>query len=48
MYETGHGLTRDLRQARYWYDIAARNGDEAAPDKVRQLDAQAESPTKPP
>ena len=39
MYEQGDGVERDLRLARYWYDVAARNGDEAAPDKVRQLDA---------
>ena len=40
MYEQGDGVERDLRLARYWYDIAARNGDEAAPDKVKELDAK--------
>ena len=31
---------RDLRLARYWYDIAAKNGDEAAPGKLREIDAR--------
>ena len=31
---------RDLRLARYWYDVAARNGDEAGPGKVKELDAR--------
>ena len=31
MYEQGDGVERDLRLARYWYAIAASNGDEAAP-----------------
>lgn len=39
MYEQGDGVERDLRLARYWYGIAAQNGDEAAPGKVKQLDA---------
>ena len=39
MYEQGDGVDRDLRLARYWYGIAAQNGDEAAPGKVKQLDA---------
>ena len=40
MYEQGDGLTQDLRLARYWYDVAAKNGDVAAPGKVRELDAR--------
>lgn len=40
MYEQGDGVARDLRLARYWYGIAAQNGDEAAPGKVKELDAQ--------
>jgi TPR repeat protein len=39
MYEKGDGVGRDLRLARYWYEMAARHGDEAAPGKVRELDA---------
>jgi TPR repeat protein len=39
MYEQGDGVERDLRLARYWYDAAAKNGDEAAPGKLRQIDA---------
>ena len=40
MYETGDGVERDLREARYWYGVAARNGDDAAPSKVKELDAR--------
>ena len=40
MYEQGDGVERDLRLARYWYAAAARHGDEAAPSKLRQIDAQ--------
>jgi len=39
MVEAGDGVTRDLKEARYWYAAAARNGDEAAPLKVKALDA---------
>ncbi len=44
MYETGDGVERDLREARYWYGVAARNGDEAAPSKVKELDARLNTP----
>jgi TPR repeat protein len=45
MYEQGDGVERDLRLARYWYFVAAQNGDEAAPGKVKELDARpAETP----
>ena len=40
MYEQGDGVERDLRLARYWYAAAAYAGDEAAPMKVKELDAQ--------
>ena len=40
LYEQGDGVEQDLRLARYWYDIAARNGDDAAPGKVREIDAR--------
>jgi TPR repeat protein len=33
-------VEQDLRLARYWYDIAARNGDEAAPYKLKEMDAR--------
>ena len=48
--EQGDGAERDLRLARYWYNIAARNGDPAAPGKVKELDARAaaEATTAPP
>lgn len=39
MYEHGDGVPQDLRLARYWYQAAADNGDDAAPGKLRQLDA---------
>jgi TPR repeat protein len=39
-YEAGDGVARDLRLARYWYDVAARNGDEAAPGKVKEMDTK--------
>jgi uncharacterized protein len=41
MYEQGDGTDVDLRLARYWYGIAADQGDEAAPSKVKELDARA-------
>jgi uncharacterized protein len=44
MYEAGNGVERDLREARYWYGVAARNGDEAAPSKVKELDAKLGDP----
>ena len=37
--EQGDGTETDLRLARYWYDIAARNGDAAAPYKLQALQA---------
>lgn len=40
MYEAGDGVERDLKEARYWYSVAARNGDDAAPIKVKELDAR--------
>jgi TPR repeat protein len=39
MYEQGDGVERDLRLARYWYAAAAGLGDEAAPGKLREIDA---------
>jgi uncharacterized protein len=44
MAESGDGLPRDLAEARYWYAAAARSGDEAAPGKVRELDARLGRP----
>jgi TPR repeat protein len=44
MFEAGDGVERDLAEARYWYAAAARNGDEAAPGKVRELDAKLGRP----
>jgi uncharacterized protein len=44
MFEAGDGVERDLVEARYWYAAAARNGDEAAPGKVRELDAKIGKP----
>jgi TPR repeat protein len=44
MLEQGDGVERDLAEARYWYAAAARNGDEAAPSKVRELDARLAQP----
>jgi uncharacterized protein len=44
MYEQGDGTDVDLRLARYWYGIAAEQGDEAAPGKVKELDAQLAKP----
>jgi uncharacterized protein len=41
MYEHGDGIDADLRLARYWYGVAATQGDEAAPAKVKELDAKA-------
>ena len=41
MYEHGEGVPSDLRLARYWYGVAAEQGDEAAPGKVKELDARA-------
>ncbi len=45
MFEAGDGVERDLKEARYWYAVAARNGDDAAPSKVRELDAKIGAPT---
>jgi uncharacterized protein len=40
MLETGDGIAQDLHEARYWYGAAARSGDDAAPFKVKELDAK--------
>lgn len=45
MAEAGEGVERDLKEARYWYSVAARNGDEAAPSKVKELDAKLGVPS---
>lgn len=45
MAENGDGMPRDLDEARYWYGVAARNGDEAAPSKLKELDAKLGAPT---
>lgn len=45
MFESGDGVERDLKEARYWYGVAARNGDDAAPSKVKELDAKLGAPT---
>jgi uncharacterized protein len=39
-YEKGEGIPQDLRLARYWYAAAAGAGDDAAPWKVKELDAR--------
>jgi TPR repeat protein len=44
MYEAGDGVQQDLRLARYWYSIAAGNGDEAAPGKLKEIDAKLLGP----
>jgi TPR repeat protein len=33
-------VERDLRLARYWYQRAAEMGDDAAPFKVKELEAR--------
>ena len=45
MFEAGEGVERDLKEARYWYGVAARNGDNAAPSKVKELDARLGAPS---
>lgn len=45
MFESGDGVERDLKEARYWYSAAARNGDDAAPSKVKELDAKLGAPS---
>ncbi len=40
MAEAGDGVARDLNEARYWYAAAAHNGDEAAPSKLKEIDAK--------
>jgi TPR repeat protein len=47
MYEKGLGVSQDLRLARYWYDVAAQNGDEAAPLKVKEIDERLRRPVSP-
>lgn len=48
MYETGDGIEPDLRLARYWYTIAAGAGDEAAPGKLKEVEAKLLGATAPP
>ena len=48
MYETGDGVPQDLRLARYWYGVAADNGDEAAPGKLKELERREYGATAPP
>jgi TPR repeat protein len=44
MYEAGLGVERDLRLARHWYELAARHGDEAAPGKLKEIEARLAAP----
>jgi TPR repeat protein len=39
MFETGLGVEADERLARYWFEVAAKNGDVAARAKVKALQA---------
>lgn len=48
MYETGDGVEPDLRLARYWYAIAAGAGDEAAPGKLKEVEAKILGAAAPP
>jgi len=45
MYEQGDGVEADLRLARYWYAVAASQGDDAAPGKVKEMDAKMAAPS---
>ena len=45
MFEAGDGVERNLKEARCWYGVAARNGDDAAPSKVKELDAKLGAPS---
>jgi TPR repeat protein len=47
MFEHGEGTEPDLRMARYWYGVAAQNGDDAAPGKLRELQERAEREARP-
>jgi TPR repeat protein len=47
LYEKGDGVAADLRLARYWYAAAARQGDEAAPAKLKEIDARIAEPAAP-
>ena len=38
--EMAEAIEQALRLARYWFDVAARNGDKAAPGKVQEIDAR--------
>ncbi len=40
LYENGLGVSPSLTEALYWAEIAARNGDEGAPDKIAELRAK--------
>ena len=46
MHETGDGVPADRQAARRWYEAAARNGDPAAPLKLREL-AAGDGPATP-
>ena len=41
MYEHGDGVTRDLREAKKWYELSADGGVTMAREKLSLLDAQS-------
>jgi len=43
MYEHGDGVDQDIEKAKYFYKLAARQGDEQAAARTRALDGEEES-----
>lgn len=39
LYEQGLGISSNMTEALFWYEIAGRNGDPGAPEKVAELKA---------
>jgi len=37
MYEDGHGVTKDLSTAIYWYRKAAKKGQKTAKENLKRL-----------
>ena len=41
MFEAGNGVGKDLKQARHWYELAAKSGYKPAKDRLKFLDIKA-------
>jgi TPR repeat protein len=44
IYENGIYVVKDIKKARYWYKLAAEQGDEDAVKALKRLDSTGNTP----